>query len=104
MNIEIGSTVEFIHRKVKFRGTVMAIAHECASVAVLGQHETFSVRTDNCLPIPAEHPAILLGIPALRQMALELGWQIEKCGASEELTKAAVMASALTTKLNELLP
>lgn len=39
-----------------------------------------------------------------RQAAIELCWQIEKCGASEELTKCSVMASELQSKLNDLLP
>lgn len=43
-------------------------------------------------------------IGELRQDAMKVCWQIEKCGASEELTKASEMASALTAKLNELLP
>ena len=33
------------------------------------------------------------------QMALELCWQIDRCGASEDLTKASLMASALRMKL-----
>ncbi|MEO0796287.1 MAG: hypothetical protein AAFX93_14050 [Verrucomicrobiota bacterium] len=47
---------------------------------------------------------IRAGIGEARQAALELGWQIEKCGASTELTNAIVMASELTEKLNKLLP
>jgi len=39
--------------------------------------------------------------PNLAQEALELCWQIEKCGASEALTKASVMASALQAKLSK---
>lgn len=39
--------------------------------------------------------------PNLAQEALELCWQIEKCGASEELTKASVMASELRAKLSK---
>lgn len=37
--------------------------------------------------------------PDLAQDALELCWQIEKCGASEELTQASLMASELRQKL-----
>ena len=36
------------------------------------------------------------------QMALELCWQIERCGASEDLTKASIMASELRGKLATL--
>ena len=39
-----------------------------------------------------------------REKALKLCWQIEKCGASDELTTASVMASDLSSFLNELLP
>lgn len=35
--------------------------------------------------------------------AMELCWQIEKSGASEELTKCSIMASALEMKLKDLL-
>jgi hypothetical protein len=44
------------------------------------------------------------GIGAAREAAIRLAWQIEKCGASPELTKASEMAAALHTQLNELLP
>ena len=44
------------------------------------------------------------GIGDARQTAMELCWQIEKSGASEELTKCSVMASELQSKLNDLLP
>lgn len=44
------------------------------------------------------------GIGEARKLSLELSWQIEKCGASPELTKASVMASELEAHLNELLP
>lgn len=44
------------------------------------------------------------GIGEARQAAMELCWQIEKSGASEELTKCSVMASELQSKLNDLLP
>lgn len=39
--------------------------------------------------------------PELAQLALELCWQIETCGASEALTKASVMASELRQKIVE---
>lgn len=52
----------------------------------------------------AKELAIQQGVGEARQAALELCWQIEKCGASEELTKASVMASELHSKLNDLLP
>lgn len=44
------------------------------------------------------------GIGDARQAAMDLCWQIEKSGASEELTKCSVMASELQSKLNDLLP
>lgn len=47
---------------------------------------------------------LINGVAVGRQAALELCWQIEKSGASEELTKCSVMASALQSALNELLP
>jgi hypothetical protein len=47
---------------------------------------------------------LIRGIGEARQAAMELCWQIEKSGASEELTKCSVMASALQSKLNDLLP
>jgi hypothetical protein len=48
--------------------------------------------------------ALIDGVGQARQAAMELCWQIEGCGASLELTKASVMASALSAKLNDLLP
>lgn len=39
-----------------------------------------------------------------RQAAMDLCYQIEESGASEELTKAVVMASDLERKLNDMLP
>lgn len=44
------------------------------------------------------------GIGAAREAAQKLCWQIEKCGASPELTEASVLASKLQEQLNELLP
>ena len=48
--------------------------------------------------------AIQKGIGDARQVAINLQIQIEKCGASEELTRASVIAAELTEKLNQLLP
>lgn len=47
---------------------------------------------------------LLAGVGNARQAAIELCWQIEKLGASEEQTKCSVMASELHSKLNDLLP
>lgn len=54
--------------------------------------------------ITAELAALILAIGNVREKAMQLCWQIEKCGASEDLTKASLMASELVDKLNELLP
>ncbi len=43
-------------------------------------------------------------IGELRESALCLCYQIEKCGASEELTKASLMAAKVSDDLNEMLP
>ena len=52
----------------------------------------------------AKELKLINGIGEARQAAMELSWQIEKCGASPELTKASEMAAALGAKLNDLLP
>ena len=44
------------------------------------------------------------GIGEARQAAMDLCHQIEKSGASPELTQCSVMASALVNQLNDLLP
>lgn len=43
------------------------------------------------------------GIGNARQAAMELCWQIEKLPASEECTKASIMAAQLQSLLNDLL-
>lgn len=43
-------------------------------------------------------------IGGARQAAMELCWQIEKSGASKELTKCSLMASKLQSMLNDMLP
>jgi hypothetical protein len=48
--------------------------------------------------------ALQEGIAAAVDASQQLAWQIEKCGASTELTKASVMASDLHQHLNRLLP
>ncbi len=52
----------------------------------------------------AKELALHEGIGEARQIAMELCWQIEKSGASEELTKCSLMAASLEAKLNDLLP
>ncbi len=48
--------------------------------------------------------ALINGVADARQAALELCYQIERCGASEMLTKASVMAGELQSKLINLVP
>jgi predicted Holliday junction resolvase-like endonuclease len=47
---------------------------------------------------------IMRGISDAREASMKLCWQIEKSGASEELTEASIRASLLHDMLNDLLP
>lgn len=60
-------------------------------------------------PVGESKPDEMVGVPCqvigdLRSSAMDLCYQIEKSGASPELTKASEMASGLQRRLNDLLP
>ena len=90
-------------------------ANRIGSSAVLGQtnnNKSMQLETINRLYLELSQVATVdtakeiklrHGIGDARQQAHALCWQIEKCGASQDLTQASIMASALQSQLNELL-
>jgi len=68
---------------------------------------TFQAGDEDCFDFGLENDEELIALrpsdlKMLKESALELCYQIESCGASEPLTKASLMASALNKAIESI--